>query len=163
MEEKFIPSFKTKYLEEVAPALNKEFGYKSVMQIPALEKITLSVGVGEALVNKKLLDAAVKELEQIAGQHVLKTKARKSISTFKLREGNIIGVKVTLRGKKMYDFMEKLINITLPRSRDFQGIKLTAVDSNGNFNLGIKEHIIFPEISPEKSPTITRAWRVSGS
>jgi len=155
MEEKFIPSFKTKYLEEVAPALNKEFGYKSVMQIPALEKITLSVGVGEALVNKKLLDAAVKELEQIAGQHVLKTKARKSIANFKVRAGQEIGAMVTLRGDNMWFFLERLIGVALPRVKDFKGVKPHAFDGHGNYSLGITEQIIFPEIDFDKIERIS--------
>ena len=119
-EEKFIPNFKKKYLETVAPQLQKEFAYKSVMQIPRLEKITVSVGVGEATVNKKLLDSAVKELEQITGQHVVKTKARKSIANFKIRQGQEIGAMVTLRGDNMWYFLERLISIALPRVKDFK-------------------------------------------
>ncbi|MCY1152008.1 MAG: 50S ribosomal protein L5 [Sphaerochaetaceae bacterium] len=155
MEEKFVPTFKTKYLEEVAPALFKELGYKSVMQVPALEKITLSVGVGEALVNKKLLDATVKELEQIAGQHVVKTKARKSIANFKVREGQEIGAMVTLRGDNMWYFLERLIGIALPRVKDFKGVKPHAFDGHGNYSLGITEQIIFPEIDFDKIERIS--------
>ena len=155
MEEKFVPTFKTKYLEEVAPALFKELGYKSVMQVPALEKITLSVGVGEALVNKKLLDAAVKELEQIAGQHVVKTKARKSIANFKVREGQEIGAMVTLRGDNMWYFLERLIGIALPRVKDFKGVKPHAFDGHGNYSLGVTEQIIFPEIDFDKIERIS--------
>ena len=149
-EEKFIPNFKKKYLEEVAPELQKEFGYKSVMQIPRLEKITVSVGVGEATTNKKLLDAAVKELEQITGQHVVKTKARKSIANFKIRAGQEIGAMVTLRGDNMWYFLERLISIALPRVKDFRGVKPNAFDGHGHYSLGITEQIIFPEIDYDK-------------
>ena len=149
-EEKFIPNFKKKYLEIVAPELYKEFGYKTVMQIPKIEKITVSVGVGEATVNKKLLDAAVKELEQITGQHVVKTKARKSIANFKIRAGQEIGAMVTLRGDNMWYFLERLISIALPRVKDFRGVKPNAFDGHGNYSLGITEQIIFPEIDYDK-------------
>lgn len=149
-EEKFIPNFKKKYLESVAPELYKEFGYKTVMQIPKIEKITVSVGVGEATVNKKLLDAAVKELEQITGQHVVKTKARKSIANFKIRAGQEIGAMVTLRGDNMWYFLERLISIALPRVKDFRGVKPNAFDGHGNYSLGITEQIIFPEIDYDK-------------
>lgn len=148
--EKFVPNFKKKYLEEVAPALYKEFKYSTPMQIPRLEKITVSVGVGDAIVNKKLLDAAVKELEQITGQHVLRTRARKSIANFKLREGMEIGAMVTLRGDNMWFFLERLICIALPRVRDFKGVKPNAFDGRGNYSLGITEQIIFPEIDFDK-------------
>ena len=146
MAEKFIPNFKVKYSETVAPELMKEFGYSSVMQIPAIEKITVSVGVGEATTNKKLLDAAVKELEQITGQHVVKTRARKSIANFKVREGQEIGAMVTLRGDNMWYFLERLISIALPRVKDFKGVNPNAFDGHGNYSLGITEQIIFPEI-----------------
>ena len=149
-EEKFIPNFKKKYLETVAPELYKEFGYKTVMQIPKIEKITVSVGVGEATVNKKLLDAAVKELEQITGQHVVKTKARKSLANFKIRAGQEIGAMVTLRGDNMWYFLERLISIALPRVKDFRGVKPNAFDGHGNYSLGITEQIIFPEIDYDK-------------
>lgn len=149
-EEKFIPNFKKRYLEVVAPELFKDFNYKSKMQIPAIEKIVVSVGVGEAIQNKKLLDAAVKELEQITGQHVLKTKARKSIANFKLREGMEIGAMVTLRGDNMWYFLERLICIALPRVKDFRGVKPNAFDGHGNYSLGITEQIIFPEIDFDK-------------
>jgi large subunit ribosomal protein L5 len=144
--EKFIPNLKKKYLETVAPALFEDFGYSSKMQIPALEKVVVSVGVGEAITNKKLLDAAVKELEQITGQHVLKTKAKKSIANFKVREGYEIGAMVTLRGENMWFFLERLISIALPRVKDFRGVKPNAFDGHGNYSLGITEQIIFPEI-----------------
>ena len=148
--EGFIKNFKKKYLETVAPELYKEFGYKTVMQIPKIEKITVSVGVGEATVNKKLLDAAVKELEQITGQHVVKTKARKSIANFKIRAGQEIGAMVTLRGDNMWYFLERLISIALPRVKDFRGVKPNAFDGHGNYSLGITEQIIFPEIDYDK-------------
>ena len=150
MADKFIPNFKVKYTETVAPELLKEFGYSSVMQIPALEKITLSVGVGEATTNKKLLEAAVKELEQISGQHVVKTRARKSIANFKVREGQEIGAMVTLRGDNMWYFLERLISIALPRVKDFKGVNPNAFDGHGNYSLGITEQIIFPEIDFDK-------------
>ena len=149
-EEKFVPNFKKKYTETVAPQLMKDFGFKSPMQIPKLEKITVSVGVGEATTNKKLLDAAVKELEQITGQHVVKTKARKSIANFKVREGQEIGAMVTLRGDNMWYFLERLICIALPRVKDFRGVNPNAFDGHGNYSLGITEQIIFPEIDYDK-------------
>lgn len=148
--EKFVPNLKKKYLETVAPALFKENGYTSKMQVPALEKVVVSVGVGEAITNKKLLDAAVKELEQITGQHVLKTKARKSIANFKVREGQEIGAMVTLRGDNMWFFLERLISVALPRVKDFKGVKPNAFDGRGNYSLGITEQIIFPEIDFDK-------------
>jgi large subunit ribosomal protein L5 len=148
--EKFIPSLKKMYKEKVEPELLSEFGYKSKMQVPTLEKVSVSVGVGEAIVNKKLLDAAVKELEQITGQHVVKTKARKSIANFKVREGQEIGAVVTLRGDNMWFFLERLIGIALPRVKDFKGVKPNAFDGNGNYSLGITEQIIFPEIDYDK-------------
>ena len=150
MADKFIPNFKVKYTETVAPELLKEFGYSSVMQIPAIEKITLSVGVGEATTNKKLLEAAVKELEQISGQHVVKTRARKSIANFKVREGQEIGAMVTLRGDNMWYFLERLISIALPRVKDLKGVNPNAFDGHGNYSLGITEQIIFPEIDFDK-------------
>ncbi len=148
--EKFVPNLKKKYLETVAPALFKELGYTSKMQVPGIEKVVVSVGVGEAITNKKLLDAAVKELEQITGQHVLKTKARKSIANFKVREGQEIGAMVTLRGENMWFFLERLISIALPRVKDFKGVKPNAFDGHGNYSLGITEQIIFPEIDFDK-------------
>ncbi|MDD3996723.1 MAG: 50S ribosomal protein L5 [Sphaerochaetaceae bacterium] len=148
--EKLIPSLKKKYLEKVAPELFTEFGYKSKMQVPALEKISVSVGVGEAIVNKKLLDSAVKELEQITGQHVVRTKARKSIANFKVRAGQEIGAMVTLRGDNMWFFLERLIGVALPRVKDFKGVNPNAFDGNGNYALGITEQIIFPEIDYDK-------------
>ena len=154
-DEKFVPNFKRKYAETVAPQLMKDFGFKSVMQIPKLEKITVSVGVGEATTNKKLLDAAVKELEQITGQHVVKTKARKSIANFKIREGQEIGAMVTLRGDNMWYFFERLVSIALPRVKDFKGVNPNAFDGHGNYSLGITEQIIFPEIDYDKIERIS--------
>ena len=150
MAEKFVPNFKTKYINEVVPALQKDFAFKTPMQIPRLEKITVSVGVGEATTNKKLLEAAVKELEQITGQHVVKTKARKSIANFKVREGQEIGAMVTLRGDNMWFFLGRLICIALPRVKDFKGVNPNAFDGHGNYSLGITEQIIFPEIDFDK-------------
>ncbi len=155
MAEKFVPNFEKKYLEEVVPALQKEFAFKTPMQIPKLEKITVSVGVGEATTNKKLLEAAVKELEQITGQHVVKTKARKSIANFKVREGQEIGAMVTLRGENMWYFLERLISVALPRVKDFKGVNPNAFDGHGNYSLGITEQIIFPEIDFDKIERIS--------
>jgi large subunit ribosomal protein L5 len=153
--EKFIPNFKRKYLETVAPAMFKEHGYQSPMQTPKLEKIVVSIGCGDAIENKKLLDSAVKELEQITGQHVVKTKARKSIANFKLREGQEIGAMVTLRGDNMWYFLERLICIALPRVKDFRGVNPNAFDGRGNYSLGITEQIIFPEIDFDKIERIS--------
>ena len=150
MAEKFVPNFKTKYINEVVPALQKDFAFKTPMQIPKIEKITVSVGVGEATTNKKLLEAAVKELEAITGQHVVKTRARKSIANFKVREGQEIGAMVTLRGDNMWYFLERLICIALPRVKDFKGVNPNAFDGHGNYSLGITEQIIFPEIDFDK-------------
>ena len=155
MAEKFVPNFKTKYINEVVPALKKDFAFKTPMQIPRLEKITVSVGVGEATTNKKLLEAAVKELEAITGQHVVKTKARKSIANFKVREGQEIGAMVTLRGDNMWFFLERLICIALPRVKDFKGVNPNAFDGHGNYSLGITEQIIFPEIDFDKIERIS--------
>jgi|SRR5690554_4992783 large subunit ribosomal protein L5 len=148
--EKFVPNLKKKYQEEVSSELFSEFNYKSKMQVPGLEKISVSVGVGEAIVNKKLLDSAVKELELITGQHVVKTKARKSIANFKVREGQEIGAFVTLRGDNMWFFLERLIGVALPRVKDFRGVNPNAFDGNGNYSLGVTEQIIFPEIDYDK-------------
>ncbi len=132
------------------PALVEKFNYSSVMQVPKVTKIVVNMGVGEAVTNSKALDDAVAELTQITGQKPLITKAKKSIATFKLRDGMAIGAKVTLRGERMYEFLDKLINITLPRVRDFQGVSNKAFDGRGNFTLGVKEQIIFPEINYDK-------------
>lgn len=148
--DKYVPRLKKVYKDTIAPELFKELGYTSVMQIPAIKKVVVSMGVGEALTNKKLLDAAVTDLTQITGQHAVKTKAKKSIANFKLREGNEVGVMVTLRGNIMYEFLDRLINVALPRVKDFRGIKSTGFDGHGNFSLGITEQIIFPEIDFDK-------------
>ena len=155
MAEKFVPNFKTKYINEVGPALQKDGAFKTPLQSPELEKITVSVGVGEATTNKKLLEAAVKELEAITGQHVVKTKARKSIANFKVREGQEIGAMVTLRGDNMWFFLERLICIALPRVKDFKGVNPNAFDGHGNYSLGITEQIIFPEIDFDKIERIS--------
>ena len=139
-----------KYVETVKPSLMKEFGYKSVMEAPKLEKVVLNMGVGDAIVNPKLLDEAVEEMTLISGQKPVVTKAKKSIANFKLREGMSIGCKVTLRGERMYEFLDKLFNIDLPRVRDFHGVSGTAFDGRGNYTLGVKEQLIFPEIDYDK-------------
>ena len=146
----YIPRLKKVYKDTIAPALIKEFGYTTPMQVPAVKKVVVSMGVGEALTNKKLLDAAVVDLTQITGQKAVKTKAKKSIANFKLREGNEIGAMVTLRGTIMYEFLDRLINVALPRVKDFRGIKASGFDGHGNFSLGITEQIIFPEIDFDK-------------
>ena len=148
--ENYVPRLKKVYKEKYAPELFKELGYTSVMQIPAIKKIVVSMGVGEALTNKKLLDAAVTDLTQITGQKAVKTRAKKSIANFKLRAGQEIGAMVTLRGNIMYEFLDRLINVALPRVKDFRGIKATGFDGHGNFSLGITEQIIFPEIDFDK-------------
>lgn len=137
---------RTLYKEEVLPALVKEFDYKNVMQAPKLEKIVINIGLGEAKDNAKLLESAVEELRKITGQQPVIAKAKKSVSNFKLREGQPIGTKVTLRGQKMEDFFDKLVNIALPRVRDFRGVSPKSFDGRGNYALGIKEQLIFPEI-----------------
>ena len=139
-----------KYLSEIKPALMKKFGYSSVMQAPKIVKVVINMGVGEAKENAKVLDSAVRDLEIISGQHAVITKARKSVANFKLREGMSIGCKVTLRGEKMYDFADRLINLSLPRVRDFRGVNPNAFDGRGNYALGIKEQLIFPEIEYDK-------------
>ena len=141
---------KKKYLEEVAPALMKKFEYKSVMQIPRLDKIVVNVGCGDARDNAKALDAVVKDIAAITGQKPVVTKARKSVANFRLREGMPVGVKVTLRQDKMWEFLDRLFNVALPRVRDFRGISSTAFDGRGNYALGIKEQLIFPEIDYDK-------------
>ncbi|NCN44332.1 MAG: 50S ribosomal protein L5 [Piscirickettsiaceae bacterium CG_4_9_14_3_um_filter_43_564] len=138
------------YNDQVVPALVEKFGYKSIMQAPRLLKITVNMGVGEAIGDKKILDNAVSDMEAITGQKAVRTIARKSVASFKVRDGYPLGCKVTLRGAKMYEFLDRLINVALPRVRDFQGVKANAFDGRGNYNLGIKEQIIFPEIEFEK-------------
>ncbi|MEH7402509.1 MULTISPECIES: 50S ribosomal protein L5 [Bacillaceae] len=139
-----------KYQNEITPALVSKFNYKSVMQVPKIEKIVINMGVGEAVSNSKALDTAVEELTLIAGQKPVVTRAKKSIAQFRLREGMPIGAKVTLRGERMYEFFEKLVSVTLPRVRDFRGISKKAFDGRGNYTLGVKEQLIFPEIDYDK-------------
>lgn len=141
---------KETYRNEIVDSMIKKFGYKNAMQVPKIEKIIINMGVGEAKDNAKLLDAALKDLEIIAGQKPVVTKAKRSVANFKLREGVAIGCKVTLRGKKMYEFADRLINLALPRVRDFRGVNPNAFDGRGNFALGIKEQLIFPEIEYDK-------------
>lgn len=138
------------YNTEIKDAMIKKFGYKNIMEVPKLEKIVINMGVGEAKDNAKVLDSAVRDLEIISGQHAVTTKARKSVANFKIREGMPIGCKVTLRGEKMYDFADRLINLALPRVRDFRGVNPNAFDGRGNYALGIKEQLIFPEIEYDK-------------
>ena len=141
-----MSNLKEKYNKEISKSLMDQFKYASVMQVPKLEKIVVNMGVGEAAHDEKYMEAAVKDLEAITGQKVIVTKAKKSIAGFKIREGQSIGCKVTLRGENMYNFLEKLVRIALPRVRDFRGISRTAFDGKGNYTLGIKEQLIFPEI-----------------
>lgn len=145
---------KDKYIKEIVPALIKEFSYKNVMQVPKLKSVVLNVGMGEAIQNIKLLDAAVKEIATIAGQNPVMTRAKKSIAGFKLREGMPVGCKVTLRGVRMYEFLDKFISLALPRIRDFKGISAKSFDGRGNYAFGIKEQIIFPEIDYDKVQSI---------
>ncbi|HWQ36527.1 MAG TPA: 50S ribosomal protein L5 [Blastocatellia bacterium] len=141
---------KDRYLKEIAPAMQREFGYKNPMEIPKLEKITINMGLGEAIQNAKLIDTAVNELAVIAGQKPVVTKARKSIAAFKLREGMNIGAMVTLRGDRMYEFLDRLLNIVLPRVRDFRGISAKSFDGRGNYTLGLRDQLIFPEVDFNK-------------
>jgi len=143
-------TLKDMYLNECVPALKEEFGYKNAMQIPQVKKIVLSMGLGEAVQNPKIVEGAAEELSRIAGQKAIITKAKKSIATFKLREGMPIGCCVTLRGDKMYDFFSKLVNIALPRVRDFRGLSPKGFDRRGNYSMGVQEQIIFPEIDYDK-------------
>ncbi len=142
--------FKAQYSEKVVPDLVKKFGYKSVMQVPRFEKITLNMGLGEAVSEKKFIESALQDLGNIAGQKPIITKSRKAIAGFKLRDGIPIGIKVTLRGTRMYEFLDRLITIALPRVRDFRGISSKSFDGRGNFSFGIKEQIIFPEVEYDK-------------
>jgi len=144
------PRLKTRYREEIVPALMKEFNYSSVMQAPRIQKISVNIGMGEALQNSKALEAAAGDLAIVTGQKPVITKARRSIAAFKLREGMSVGVMVTLRGDRMWDFLDRLINIVLPRQRDFQGISADAFDGRGNYSLGLREQLVFPEINYDK-------------
>jgi len=141
---------KDTYKSEIAPALMKKFGYKSVMQIPKLDKVVINVGCGEARDNAKIIDAIINDLSAITGQRPVVCKARKSVANFKLREGMNIGAKVTLRGERMYEFVDRLFNVALPRVRDFRGINANSFDGRGNYNMGLKEQLIFPEIDYDK-------------
>ena len=141
---------KTLYKDEIVDAMIKKFGYKNIMEVPKLDKIVVNIGVGEAKENAKVLESAVRDLEIITGQKPIVTKAKKSIANFKIREGMSIGCKVTLRGEKMYDFLDRLVNLALPRVRDFRGVNPNSFDGRGNYSLGIKEQLIFPEIEYDK-------------
>ena len=141
---------KEKYNSEIVPAMQKKFEYKNVMQVPRLEKIVVNMGVGEARENAKALESAVKDLEIITGQKAVTTKAKKSVANFKIREGMAIGCKTTLRGEKMYDFLDRLVNLALPRVRDFRGVSANSFDGRGNYAMGIREQLIFPEIEFDK-------------
>jgi large subunit ribosomal protein L5 len=145
-----LARLKEKFLNEVAPALLQKFNYKNVMQVPKIEKVVINMGVGEAISNPKTMDSAVSDLTKITGQKPIVTRAKKSIAAFKLREGMAIGTKVTLRGERMYEFIDRLVNVALPRVRDFHGVSAKAFDGRGNYTLGIKEQLIFPEIEYDK-------------
>jgi len=145
-----LSRLKDKYLNEIVPAMVEKFGYKNIMEVPKIEKIVVNMGVGEAKENAKLLESAIKDMEMITGQKAIATKAKNSIANFKLREGMAIGCKTTLRGEKMYEFADRLINLALPRVRDFRGVNPNSFDGRGNYALGIKEQIIFPEIEYDK-------------
>lgn len=144
------PRLKDKYLSEVAKAMMEKFGYKNVMEIPRLEKVVLNMGVGEAVANPKVMDAAIADMTLIAGQKPVVTRAKKSIATFKIRQNMPIGVKVTLRGARMFYFLDKLMNVALPRVRDFRGVNPNSFDGRGNYSMGVKEQLIFPEIDYDK-------------
>jgi large subunit ribosomal protein L5 len=147
---KYAPRLKEKYAQDIIPELTEKFGYKTVMRVPRLQKIVLSQGIGDAVADKKLIEYALADLSRIAGQKAIAMNSKKDISNFKLRKGMPIGTKVTLRGDKMYEFLDRLIAVALPRTRDFRGISPKGFDGRGNFNLGIKEQIIFPEIDIDK-------------
>lgn len=144
------PRLKERYLQEIAPAMVKEFGYANVMQVPRLTKISVNIGLGEALTNSKAIEAATGDLATVTGQKPVVTRARQSIATFKLREGMPIGAMVTLRGNRMYEFVDRLLNVALPRIRDFRGVSRRSFDGRGNYSLGLREQIIFPEIDYDK-------------
>ncbi|MBO9482021.1 MULTISPECIES: 50S ribosomal protein L5 [Gammaproteobacteria] len=149
-----MANFKTKYREEILPMLKEELGVKNVHEVPRITKITLNMGVGEAIGDKKVIEHAVADLEKIAGQKAVVTKARKSVAGFKVREGWPIGVKVTLRRERMYEFLERLVDIALPRVRDFRGLSPKSFDGRGNYSMGVKEQIIFPEVDYDKIDTL---------
>jgi len=144
------PRLKEKYTKEVVPALKEKFQYKSIMQVPKIEKICINKGIGAAVADKKMIDVGVEEISSITGQKAVPTRSKKDISNFKLRKAQAIGVKVTLRGNRMYEFMDRLMNVALPRVRDFKGISDKGFDGRGNYTMGVKEQIIFPEISIDK-------------
>jgi large subunit ribosomal protein L5 len=146
----YSPRLKDQYRTEIIPALTEKFGYKTVMRVPRLQKIIISQGLGDAVADKKIIDNAIADVSRIAGQKAIATISKKDVSNFKLRKGMPIGTKVTLRGDRMYDFLDRFISIALPRTRDFRGINAKGFDGRGNFNLGVKEHIIFPEIDIDK-------------
>jgi large subunit ribosomal protein L5 len=145
-----LPRMRQRYVDEIVPALVKEFRYRNAMQVPAITKVVLNIGLGEAIQNARAIDAAVADLKTITGQAPVVIRARKSVAAFKLREGMPIGVKVTLRGRRMYDFLDKLLNIALPRIRDFRGVDPKAFDGHGNYTLGLREQLVFPEIDYDK-------------
>lgn len=146
----YQPRLRTKYKDQIVPQLMKDFSFKNIMQVPKLERIVINMGLGEAVQNAKLIETAVEELAAITGRKPIVTRAKKSIATFKLREGMPIGVMVTLRGEQMYDFLDRLVSIALPRTRDFKGISPKAFDGRGNYTLGIREQIVFPEINYDR-------------
>ena len=149
-----VPYFKKRYMDEIRPKLIEEFGYKNPMQVPKLEKIVLNMGVGGAIADRKKLQFALDDMRVIAGQAPVVTKAKTSVAAFKLREGMSIGCKVTLRGNRMYEFLERLVNIALPRVRDFRGLRAKSFDGRGNFAMGLKEQTVFPEVNYDKIDTI---------
>lgn len=149
-----MSNLRKRYLEEIAPQLMKKMGYQSIMEVPRIEKVTLNIGVGEVVGNKKVMEYAMSDLAKIAGQKPIITKAKKSIAGFKIRDGYPIGCKVTLRRQRMYEFLERLIVVSLPRIRDFRGLNPKAFDGRGNFNMGLREQIIFPEIEYDKIDTL---------
>mgnify|MGYP006287936071 CR=1 FL=1 len=146
----YVPRLKKRYKEEIAPALKEQFGYSSVMEIPALKKISLNQGLGAAITDKKIIDKGIEEMSTITGQRAVATKSKKDISNFKLRRGMPVGVRVTLRGEKMYEFLDRLISVSIPRIRDFRGINDKGFDGRGNYTFGVPEQIIFPEIDIDK-------------
>lgn len=147
--------FQTKYIKEVAPVLKQEFGYGNVHQIPKITKVVINIGVGRAAADQKFLDVAIETTRKITGQQPVATKARQSIAGFKLREGNKVGIMVTLRGERMYAFLDRLVSVTLPRIRDFRGISATAFDPQGNYNLGLTDQTIFPELTYEEAASVS--------
>ncbi|MDE2791835.1 MAG: 50S ribosomal protein L5 [Paracoccaceae bacterium] len=150
MAESYEPRLRTHYRETVCPALADEFGYKNVMEIPKLDKVVLNMGVGEAVRDSKKIRSAADEMAMVAGQRPIITRARKSVASFRVREGMTVGVKATLRGHRMYEFLDRLITVALPRVRDFRGLSASSFDGRGNFSMGLKEHIVFPEIDYDK-------------